>query len=247
MNKKIISIFLGFLLILSIAYCDEIQSFLPLNLNIYSVPRVDTWQGHGSGVVIGIRNIDNKIIGYVLTASHVSDIAHLRPIIFKKNKSYENHIFIKNVLFFHFSQYVTYKLDCKMTGYDQWADLAILEVVLNNARDIKPIKLLKECDDIMPGEDAYLIGWPGNSDVTVTVGKISNNIYTLDGFGKKYILSNTEIKPGNSGGALIVVRDIPRLAGVPVMINKDGAALSIDIKTVREFLREQDYSFLINE
>lgn len=143
--------------------------------------------GVGSGVVYKVK--DDK--AYIATNAHV--LANdKKPIITATNGK---------------------KFDGKVVGSDQWSDIAVVTIALDNKTKFKPIKF-EDSDNLILGETAIVIGSPLGSEFqnSISTGVVSgldrkvpvdfNNDNEYD-WELKAIQTDAAVNPGNSGGPIL--------------------------------------------
>ena len=110
-----------------------------------------------------------------------------------------------------------------VVAVDAELDLAVLRVELPRSPSLE----LGDSADVATGDTIRVLGYPGIGDgfgdnrvtLTVTDGIVSGRV--RDDFGLEYIKTDTDIAPGNSGGAAFASDG--RLVGVPTVGVSDGA------------------------
>jgi serine protease DegQ len=154
------------------------------------------FQGIGSGVIIDAKN------GYIITNHHVIQ------------QSY------KIIVGLHDGR----KVEAKLIGSDELADLALLQIKTDNLTEIKKA----DSNNIEVGDFVVAIGNPFNLGQTVTSGIVSAlgrsdlGIKHLENF----IQTDAAINRGNSGGALINMRG--ELIGInTAIVNQGGGNVGI--------------------
>tara|TARA_B100001057_G_scaffold78576_1_gene73712 strand:- start:27806 stop:28768 length:963 start_codon:yes stop_codon:yes gene_type:complete len=123
----------------------------------------------GSGVIVSED-------GYIITAYHL--LINSQNLIVKSNEV---------------------EISTKIIGFDQFSDIAVVKVDLNNLRPID----LPEAKQLNIGKQVFAIGNPYNLGISVSSGIISA---TNRHFGNPYleiIQTDASINKGNSGGALV--------------------------------------------
>lgn len=115
--------------------------------------------------------------------------------------------------------------------YDPTVDLALLE-----AR--KPHVYTKLGVEPQVGDDVLCVGSPLGLEFLVSQGIVSRLRQKSKGFRGTYIVSTAMINSGSSGGGMFDTKG--RLVGVNTMtvgfFGWMGISLSVDLKTIREFL-----------
>jgi serine protease Do len=180
-------------------------------------------QSSGSGVIISND-------GYVLTNNHVVEGAQNLTVILADGTS----------------------LPAKLTGTDQFADLAVLKV----SGKMPAVAALGNSDQLKPGETVIAIGSPlGSFRNTVTVGVVSATGRSMD-TGNGYQMENmiqtdAAINQGNSGGPLVDLAG--QVIGINTMIVRgnsyssavaEGLGFSIpanDARTVADQIIQKGY------
>ena len=228
---------------------------------LYPIVIVAAGSGLGSGTVIFSAEMDGEWKTYVLTNHHVVKLA----ITVKEEwdpKSQEEvkreHRTPVQVRWFDYNDYSreigTRGQIADIRAYDASLDLALLQT-----RDIE--RGVSYVAHIMP-EDAPLylfeITWAVGAGLGKppfpTEGAISNLDQRIN--GPPYILSSAPIIFGNSGGALFhwsQERAQYEFIGVPARVSGTWPgvvahmAWAIPLSTVREFLRENDFGFILGD
>ena len=154
-----------------------------------SIPIVVTAYGHGSGILIQG--------GYVITNHHVvwpNDFDHVATVVFPDGTAYD---------------------DVPVVATNPWADIAVLGPLETDKRSLP----LSDGEQLPPGSDLYLIGYPAEyehrqgyaPDPTITRGLLSR-VRHWDGYDITLLQADAAIAGGQSGGALVDVRG--RVVGV---------------------------------
>ena len=138
-------------------------------------------QSSGSGIIIG----QNEAELLLVTNNHVVEGSRTLTVTFVDGSSVE----------------------AQIKGTDSDLDLAILSISLDALEDstLEAIKVatLGNSDSLRDGESAIAIGNALGYGQSVTVGIISAQNCTLEGYEGKLIQTDAAINPGNSGGALL--------------------------------------------
>ena len=172
--------------------------------------------GAGSGIIIG--QDDDKL--YIATNYHVIQGANAISVGFCDGEMAE----------------------AKVTGYDEDADIAVVEMDLStlkdSTRDAITVAKVGNSDEIKVGEPAIAIGNALGYGQSVTVGYISALDRTIAGSEKKYIQTDAAINPGNSGGALINSKgEVIGINSVKYVDSQvEGMGFSIPINTAMELI-----------
>ena len=141
-----------------------------------SIPIVISSYGQGSGILITGN--------YVLTNHHVvwpDDFDHTATIVFPDGTEYA---------------------DVPVVATNPWADLAVLGPLETDKRPLA----LADGEQLPPGSDLYLIGYPAEYEYapepTITRGILSR-VRHWDGYDITLLQTDAAIAGGQSGGALV--------------------------------------------
>ena len=141
-----------------------------------SIPIVISPYGQGSGILI--------LGDYVLTNHHVvwpNDFDHTATIVFPDGTEY---------------------VDVPVVATNPWADLAVLGPLETDKRPLP----LADGEQLPPGSDLYLIGYPAEYEFapepTITRGLLSR-VRHWDGYNITLLQTDAAITGGQSGGALV--------------------------------------------
>lgn len=229
---------------------------------LYPVVVVAAGSGLGSGTVIFSAEIDGEWQTYVLTNHHVIRSA----ITVKEEWDPKTQEEVKReqrspvqVRWYDYNDYSreigTRGQIADIVAYDATLDLALLQT-----RDIE--RGVQDVAHLMP-EDAPLylfeITWAVGAGLGKppfpTEGAVSNLDQRIN--GQPYILSSAPIIFGNSGGALFhwsPERSRYEFIGVPAKVSATWGsgvvshmAWAIPLATVREFLRDNDFGFILGD
>ena len=141
-----------------------------------SIPIIESAYGHGSGILIPGD--------YVLTNHHV-----VWPNEFDDTAT---------ILFPDGTEYV----DVPVVATNPWADLAVLGPLETDKRPLP----LADGEQLPPGSDLYLIGYPAEyesaPEPTITRGLLSR-VRHWDGYNHTLLQTDAAITGGQSGGALV--------------------------------------------
>ena len=188
-----------------------------------SIPIVESAYGQGSGILI---NGD-----YVLTNHHVvwpDGFDHTVTVVFPDGTEY---------------------VDVPVVATNPWADLAVVGPLETDKRPLA----LADGEQLPPGSDLYLIGYPGEFDdapePTITHGLLSR-VRHWDGYDMTLLQTDAAIAGGQSGGALVDGRG--RVVGVSTWRVIDWAfglatSASDDAKIVDLMLTETGFSSSFRE
>ena len=150
-----------------------------------SIPIVQSLYGQGSGILI--------LGDYVLTNHHVvwpDHFDHTATIVFPDGTEY---------------------VDVPVVATNPWADLAVLGPLETDKRPLA----LADGEQLPPGSDLYLIGYPAEYEFapepTITRGLLSR-VRHWDGYDMTLLQTDAAIAGGQSGGALVDGRG--RVVGV---------------------------------
>ena len=163
----------------------------------------DQWEevGWGSGFFVGKKN---QPVEYLITNHHVVDY-------YLENGAGELLVGRAKVRVYFDSQDFT---EAYVVDYDATRDLALVR--LSAATEKRAALTLCSPTDDMVGDTVYTVGYPGisdnvlkestttrgESDATVSTGVVSR-ISTVAGTGVGQILTDAEIRHGNSGGPMV--------------------------------------------
>ena len=187
-----------------------------------SMPIVLSSFGQGSGILIPGD--------YVLTNHHVvwpNEFDHTATVVFADGTEY---------------------VDVPVVATNPWADLAVLGPLETDKRPLP----LADGEQLPPGSDLYLIGYPAEYEFapepTITRGLLSR-VRHWDGYNMTLLQTDAAIAGGQSGGALIDGRG--RVVGVSTWSWTDagfGVATSAsdDAEVVDLMLTDPGYDFSFN-
>ena len=192
-----------------------------------SIPIVVSAYGHGSGILIPGD--------YVLTNHHVvwpNDFDHAVTVVFSDGTEY---------------------VDVPVVATNPWADIAVLGPLETDKRPLP----LADGEQLPPGSDLYLIGYPGEfeqyegyaPEPAITRGLLSR-VRHWDGYDLTLLQTDAAIAGGQSGGAL--VDDRGRVVGVSTWRVIDWAfglatSASDDAEYVELMLTETGFSSSFHE
>ena len=150
-----------------------------------SIPIIESAYGQGSGILIPGD--------YVLTNHHVvwpNEFDDTATIVFPDGTEY---------------------VDVPVVATNPWADLAVLGPLVTDKRPLP----LADGEQLPPGSDLYLIGYPAEyesaPEPTITRGLLSR-VRHWDGYNMTLLQTDAAIAGGQSGGALVDGRG--RVVGV---------------------------------
>ena len=246
--KKLIHVFLIFMIVFALAGCFDTRSTLPyqsphayeqLRLDMISevspsVIVVKTDTGHGSGLIYS--QVGN--VYYAITNQHVVEDAGEMSIHFGGLRD-----------------------DIPINGVTASA-LYDVAVVRFESEEQLPVYYSKAINDeviieIVVGQDVYAIGTPEDMSRFnyVTQGVVSMNSYPYKGIDNLAIMHDAELNPGNSGGPLfnlsgdfigINVAKIPSVSTADGPIAAEGLNYSLNINEIYikflQFVTEDDFT-----
>ncbi len=228
---------------------------------LYPVVVVEAARGTGSGTVIFSAEIDGEWGTYVLTNHHV-----VRSAITVKDEwdsklqeevKRESRTPVQ-VSWFDYNDYSreigTRGQTADIVAYDATLDLALLRT-----RDVErgvdyAAQLMPEDAPLYLFEITWAVGAGLGKPPFPTEGAVSNLDQRINGL--RYILSSAPIIFGNSGGALFhwsPERERYEFIGVPARVSGTWTgvvthmAWAIPLETVREFLRANDFGFILGD
>lgn len=183
--------------------------------------------GYGSGTFI-------TPYGHILTNHHVIELPDGSPA---------EHSFIR--VSESFIDEPVFRYVAQLVAADRELDLAILKVVADSS--FMPIPSVQRFpylpigrrSDLRPGQRIAVWGYPGISGRTITStegtisGFVGEDLYSS---GDRWIKTDAQVAPGNSGGAAITAEGV--LVGVPTVIT--GRALTDEIAVSQNWLRPAD-------
>ncbi len=183
--------------------------------------------GYGSGTFI-------TPYGHILTNHHVVELP---------DGTVAEHSFIR--ISESFTAEPVFRYVAQLVAADRDLDIAILKVVADSS--FRPVPSVQRFpylpvgarSDLRPGQSVVVWGYPGISGrtITSTAGTISGFVgEDLRSSGDRWIKTDAQVAPGNSGGAAITTEGV--LVGVPTVIT--GRALSDQIAVTQNWLRPAD-------
>ena len=161
---------------------------------------------------------------YVLTNHHVTYPSEVATVVFPDGTEY---------------------IDVPVSATNPWADIAVLGPLETDKRPLP----LAHGEDLLPGSDMFLIGYPAEYEFapepTITRGLLSR-VRHWDGYDLTLLQTDTAITGGQSGGAL--VDDRGRVVGVSTWSWTDAnfaisTSASDDAEIVELMLTADDYEF----
>jgi len=125
--------------------------------------------------------------------------------------------------------------EVRIVGMNAYADLALLKLEGENAKDLPWVPLGSGDDRV--GETAFAIGNPLGMERTVSEGIISTLNRPFEGL--TYLQMTVQINPGNSGGPLFNLKG--EVIGVTNMklVYAEGMSFAIPVERVKWFLRNR--------
>ena len=229
---------------------------------LYPVVVVAAGSSLGSGTVIFSAEADDEWQTYVLTNHHVVSSA----ITVKEEwdpKSQEEvkreHRTPVQVRWFDYNDYSreigTRGQIADIVAYDATLDLALLQTRDTERAVQYAAHLMPEAAPLYLFEITWAVGAGLGKPPFPTEGAVSNLDQRIN--GRPYILSSAPIIFGNSGGALFhwsPERARYEFIGVPAKVSVVGfssvvthMAWAIPLATVREFLRDNDFGFILGD
>lgn len=202
MKKRLLSIFLVVLTVITLAGCTfQLRAEIPyvaphtyeeLRINMLaevsaSVVVVKTESGHGSGIIFKSEPIaeTSKTLYYVMTNQHVVEDGGEMRIHFGAG---EDDINVRD--------YASYEL----------YDIAVVRFETERVLRVHPVGPINDntITQIVLGQDVYAIGTPEDIQKFnyVTQGIVSMVSYPYNNVPGLSIMHNAELNPGNSGGPL---------------------------------------------
>jgi S1-C subfamily serine protease len=246
--KKLIHVFLIFMIVLALAGCFDTRSTLPyqspheyeqLRLDMISEVRqsvivVKTDTGHGSGLIY----LQEGNVYYAITNQHVVEDAGEMSIHFGGLRD-----------------------DIPINGVTA-SELYDVAVVRFESEEQLPVYDSKAINDeviveIVVGQDVYAIGTPEDMSRFnyVTQGIVSMNSYPYKGIDNLAIMHDAELNPGNSGGPLFNLSgdfigiNVAKIASVSTAdgpIAAEGLNYSLNINEIYikflQFVSEEDFT-----
>ena len=172
--------------------------------------------------------------GHILTNHHVVELP---------DGTVAEHSFIR--VSESFTSEPVFRYVAQIVAADKDLDIAILKVVADSSfRSIPSVQRFPylpvgDRSELRPGQRIVVWGYPGISGRTIT-----STEGTISGFvgedrrssGDRWIKTDAQVAPGNSGGAAITTEGI--LVGIPTVIT--GQALTEDIAVSQNWLRPAD-------
>ncbi|KKL73374.1 hypothetical protein LCGC14_2075510 [marine sediment metagenome] len=228
---------------------------------LYPVVVVATGSGLGSGTVIFSAEVDGAWQTYVLTNHHVVRSA----ITVKEEWDPKSQEEVKReqrspvqVRWFDYNDYSreigTRGQIADIVAYDATLDLALLQT-RDTERGVDDVAhLMPEDAPLYLFEITWAVGAGLGKPPFPTEGAVSNLDQRIG--GQPYILSSAPIIFGNSGGALFhwsPERSRYEFIGVPAKVSGTWSgvvthmAWAIPLTTVREFLRDNDFGFILGD
>jgi len=228
---------------------------------LYPVVVVATGSGLGSGTVIFSSEVDGAWQTYVLTNHHVVRSA----ITVKEEWDPKSQEEVKReqrspvqVRWFDYNDYSreigTRGQIADIVAYDATLDLALLQT-RDTERGVDDVAhLMPEDAPLYLFEITWAVGAGLGKPPFPTEGAVSNLDQRIG--GQPYILSSAPIIFGNSGGALFhwsPERSRYEFIGVPAKVSGTWSgvvthmAWAIPLTTVREFLRDNDFGFILGD
>ena len=228
---------------------------------LYPVVVVATGSGLGSGTVIFSAEADDEWQTYVLTNHHVVRSA----ITVKEEWDPKSQEEVKReqrspvqVRWFDYNDYSreigTRGQIADIVAYDATLDLALLQT-RDTERGVDDVAhLMPEDAPLYLFEITWAVGAGLGKPPFPTEGAVSNLDQRIG--GQPYILSSAPIIFGNSGGALFhwsPERSRYEFIGVPAKVSGTWSgvvthmAWAIPLTTVREFLRDNDFGFILGD
>jgi serine protease Do len=167
----------------------------------HGMPKEHKQRGQGSGFIISEN-------GIIVTNNHVVQGADKIQVVLKDERT----------------------VQAKILGTDPKTDLAVLQVIAEDAKEVGPLPTLKfgNSDAIQVGEWVIAIGNPFGLSHTVTAGIVSAKGRVIGaGPYDNFIQTDASINPGNSGGPLINTNG--EVIGINTLINASGQGIGFAI------------------
>jgi len=143
--------------------------------------KVATTGGQGSGVLVSAD-------GLIWTASHVVHISEYVVVKFTDGDVYKAVVLSTNPI----------------------ADVALIKIESNFELKEKHVAAIGNSDELMIGEDIFVIGAPHGIEQTLSKGIVSGKLFPSnmgqDLMPVEYIQTDASINPGNSGGPMFNMR-----------------------------------------
>lgn len=174
--------------------------------------KIQTGGGQGSGVLVS----DD---GLIWTASHVVHSADKVIVKFNDGDLYEAEVLSSNPL----------------------ADVALIKVIKDFELKEKHIAVIGDSDDVLIGEDIFVIGAPLGVEQTLTKGIISGRI-TPEKIGNdfakvEYLQTDAAINQGNSGGPMFNMHG--EVIGIASFIlSQSGSSAGLGFGTTSNIVRK---------
>ncbi len=228
---------------------------------LYPVVVVAAGSTLGSGTVIFSAEADDEWQTYVLTNHHVVSSAitvkeEWDPKLQEEVK--REHRTPVQVRWFDYNDYSreigTRGQIADIVAYDATLDLALLQTRDTERRVDYVAHLMPEASPLYLFEITWAVGAGLGKPPFPTEGAVSNLDQRIK--GQPYILSSAPIIFGNSGGALFhwsQERALYEFIGVPARVSGTWTgvvthmAWAIPLVTVRQFLRDNDFGFILGD
>ncbi len=228
---------------------------------LYPVVVVEAARGSGSGTVIFSAEVDGEWQTYVLTNHHV--VASAIKIKDEWDPKLQEEVKRESrtpvqVRWFDYNDYSreigTRGQTADIVAYDATLDLALLRTRDTERGVDYAAHLMPEDAPLYLFEITWAVGAGLGEPPFPTEGAISNLDQRIK--GQRYILSSAPIIFGNSGGALFhrsPERERYEFIGVPARVSGTWTgvvthrAWAIPRSTVREFLRANDFGFILGD
>ena len=227
---------------------------------LYTIVRVDTGSGNGSGIVVysgKLESADDHYDTYILTNNHV--IASAVKIVDEWNstkgeKVQKERRLPVTVNWFDYnkcSRHVgTRGRTADIVHYDAAADLAVLKIRDREGRVPYVARMISENATINLGDPVWAAGAGLGEPPFITFGHVAFLDKQIEGY--RYMLASAPIIFGNSGGALFRERDgqfdligvTSKMSGSQFSGAVSHMGWSIPMETVRVFLREAKLFFI---
>ncbi len=231
------------------------------NQMLYTVAQVTIGSNLGSGTVIFSAEIEGKWKSYVLTNRHVVsgaitvteewDSRQDKDVKRERRRPVKLEWFEYN----NYSRAVgTFGREGVIVAHDEAADLALVKVTDEERPIAFVAALLPEGSDLYLAEPVWAVGSGLGKPPFISDGLLSLLDERIKGY--RYILSTAPIIFGNSGGGLFhwsEALEKYELIGVPSKVSGVGFSIvahmvwSIPIETVREFMRDNCYGFILGD
>jgi len=205
-----------------------------LKINRWGFESIEDVESSGSGVVI--RDDHGRL--YLITCHHVLDFSYANKSVEVLESS-------------HYMDYNGKKLKLQIEFSDKKHDVALVKTekaVTNYSGTV--IDKFATAKYMRPGDVAYVVGFPGGLERSMTRGIISAMEHTFDYklIPQNVMLANVDITGGSSGGGLFLLEDgYPRLAGITQFsLGLNGIFGYKLINHIRKSFDAHDYGYMLD-